>query len=296
MPRYRLNYIALRLARRLMPERVAHRFLSKRHFEVERLYRTTTSTYWRALRETDAGKALAADTPLTLMEAGTGVYNPASAPLLLGGNHRLILLEPYLGKNLDEARLRERLEGLLRAAESDPEFPVAKRRTAAQIMALPRANHGLPQGCEFLDRLWEDTGLPNASVDLLLSASVFEHLRNPAAVIAESGRIVRPGGWMIHTVDMRDHYFRYPLEMLKYSPGQWAALTTQEGGSGYQNRLRLNQWLELLDKNSFVTECLPVEMLDEHLARERPFLHPDFAKLDDATLRVGICILVSRRR
>ena len=57
-----------------------------------------------------------------------------------------------------------------------------------------------------LDRMWEDTTLPAASVDLIFSNSVLEHLRDPEAVMNESARILKSGGLMIHHVDFRDHF------------------------------------------------------------------------------------------
>jgi SAM-dependent methyltransferase len=49
-------------------------------------------------------------------------------------------------------------------------------------------------GLELLPRDLSTTGLPDASVDLILSRSVLEHVEEPAAVYAEMFRILRPGG------------------------------------------------------------------------------------------------------
>jgi len=34
-------------------------------------------------------------------------------------------------------------------------------------------------------------------------------------------RLTRPGGMHLHYVDMRDHFFKYPFEMLTYSKQTW---------------------------------------------------------------------------
>jgi SAM-dependent methyltransferase len=48
--------------------------------------------------------------------------------------------------------------------------------------------------------------LPDQSVDLIMSRSVFEHLVNPAAVYSEFARILRPGGRVVFlTANMWDY-------------------------------------------------------------------------------------------
>jgi SAM-dependent methyltransferase len=49
-------------------------------------------------------------------------------------------------------------------------------------------------GCELYRRDLADTGLENGCVDVIYSRSVFEHLDDPAAVLREFHRILRPGG------------------------------------------------------------------------------------------------------
>ena len=48
--------------------------------------------------------------------------------------------------------------------------------------------------CELYRRNLADTGLEDESVDVIYSRSVFEHLDDPAAVLTEFRRILRPGG------------------------------------------------------------------------------------------------------
>ena len=72
------------------------------------------------------------------------------------------------------------------------------------------------------------TGLSGASVALVFSNSVLEHV--PAgvlgAVMRESTRILQPGGRALHSVNCGDHYAYFdrsitPIHYLRYSARQW---------------------------------------------------------------------------
>jgi SAM-dependent methyltransferase len=56
---------------------------------------------------------------------------------------------------------------------------------------------GTPPGVELLKSDLARIDLPDASVDLVFSRSVMEHLNDPAAVYAEMYRLLKPGGWFI---------------------------------------------------------------------------------------------------
>jgi len=249
----------------------------------------------RIIQQTDLSLLFERPESLVVLETGTGFDNPLSAPLLLTGIRQLLLLEPYVGARADHHRLQERLRYLVDCAESDPEFPLSRRQTVSDLFGQNSKPHQMPANVQILDRFWEDTGLPDGSVDLILSASVLEHLRKPDAVLRESSRILRPDGWMLHLVDLRDHFFRYPFEMLKYSPRAWSLLTTHTGGSGFQNRWRLPQWLDALEQCGFNTQVIPQLTLRDEMLLERPFFHSDFQGFSDGDLQIAVAILVSRR-
>jgi len=58
-------------------------------------------------------------------------------------------------------------------------------------------------------------------VDLVISSSVFEHLDDPDSITCALRKLTKPGGIHFHFVDLRDHYFKYPFEMLTFSPSTW---------------------------------------------------------------------------
>ena len=60
-----------------------------------------------------------------------------------------------------------------------------------------------------------------APVDIVVSTSVFEHLDDVEGIAAALAAITRPGGIGIHYIDLRDHFFKYPFEMLRFSERTW---------------------------------------------------------------------------
>jgi SAM-dependent methyltransferase len=64
----------------------------------------------------------------------------------------------------------------------------------------------VPPGIETYNADLSDMPLPDASVDLIMSRSVFEHLTDPAAVYKEFARVLRPGGVLVFlTANMWDY-------------------------------------------------------------------------------------------
>jgi SAM-dependent methyltransferase len=63
--------------------------------------------------------------------------------------------------------------------------------------------------------------VPDSSVDLVLSNSVLEHVADPPALFRELKRVLAPGGAMLHLVDYRDHFFKYPYHFLQFSKQTW---------------------------------------------------------------------------
>jgi SAM-dependent methyltransferase len=64
----------------------------------------------------------------------------------------------------------------------------------------------VPKGIETFQADLSSIPVPSASIDVIMSRSVFEHLEDPAAVYRESARILKPGGRLIFlTANMWDY-------------------------------------------------------------------------------------------
>jgi len=73
-------------------------------------------------------------------------------------------------------------------------------------------------------------------VDIVLSSSVYEHLDDVAGITHALSALTKPDGIQVHFVDLRDHFFKYPFEMLRFSEKTWR---TWLNPSTNHNRFRL---------------------------------------------------------
>lgn len=87
-----------------------------------------------------------------------------------------------------------------------------------------------------------DTRLPAASVDLICTTSVLEHVPPDAlrAILAECRRIAKPGAVISHVIDYTDHYAHSDggisiYNFLRFSDREWDRFNP---GIHFQNRLR----------------------------------------------------------
>lgn len=77
------------------------------------------------------------------------------------------------------------------------------------------------------------------TVDIVLSVSVYEHLDDVPGITAALAAVTAPDGIQIHFVDLRDHFFKYPFEMLCYDEKTWR---TWLNPTSNHNRYRLDDY------------------------------------------------------
>lgn len=87
--------------------------------------------------------------------------------------------------------------------------------------------------------------------DLIISRSVLEHVYNLHETIRSMSEMLKPGGQMVHKVDLRSHEEKaqsHPLEFLTHSPRWWRWMTSH---TGEPNRLRKGAYRKLLQECEF---------------------------------------------
>ncbi|MFH1045383.1 MAG: methyltransferase domain-containing protein [Candidatus Omnitrophota bacterium] len=163
----------------------------------------------------------------TLLEIGIGRTNATAYGLIAAGAKICYGYEPY-------ARLDQALD-----QKSGAEFS---------------SNSTLRQHVVRISSLTE---VESGSIDLILSHSVLEHVEQRVQLFSELKRIIKNGGEMIHIVDYRDHFFKYPFHFYKFSQAAWQRINPG------LTRLRVNDHLRLLGECGF-----RVEVIERKLAIE----------------------------
>lgn len=153
------------------------------------------------------------------------------------------------------------------------------------------------------------------SFDFIISRAVFEHLYDPVRALGDMERSLRPGGMLIHRVDLRDHGMfdgHHPLTFLTVGDGLYRRMTQY---SGRPNRVLFPEYRNWLTRSGLngdivVTRLAGIEgeidpapwsVLDNSVRRRaieavnriRPNLVPRFASLPDEDLAVAGIVLVA---
>ncbi len=196
-----------------------------------------------------------------VMELGTG-WLPIIPLLFHAAGNRLVLTD--VQRLMDDDTVRQ-ARAVLRANAA----AVAADLGCAEETLLA----GLDRPFDYEYRVpWSPGDLPAASVDLIVSRTVFEHI--PAALLdgymEEFARILRPGGAMLHNIDNSDHWEHHDkslsrLNFLRYEEGDWYWKLMSRCRS--QNRLRHSDYVALFRRHGWtvleeITEIDPRSLGD----------------------------------
>jgi hypothetical protein len=110
-------------------------------------------------------------------------------------------------------------------------------------------------------------------VDIVLSSSVYEHLDDVEGITHALACLTKPDGIQIHFVDLRDHFFKYPFEMLRFSERTWRGWLNP---SSNHNRYRLWHYRKVFEA---CFEQVEIEVLSREEAVFRklmPHIRPEF--------------------
>lgn len=93
----------------------------------------------------------------------------------------------------------------------------------------------------------------DAAYDVILSGGVLQHVRKEIVpgYICDIGRLLKPGGYSLHTIDMADQIAYYDpaasvKEYLRFSEIAWTRIFANK--VQYFNRLQRSEWLDLFEQ------------------------------------------------
>lgn len=240
------------------------------------------------------------------LEMGTGWYPTFPFSLFLGGAASVITVD--LRRHL-KAELTVRMtDALVRflpvIAEATGRSEATLARLQRQLSTAVRAGASLEEATNGVVAYHAPadaaaTGLPAASVDVVFSNSVLEHVPGPVIerCFVEARRILRPGGVVFHSVNCGDHYAYidrnvHQLNYLQFSDAAWKKWNNK---FLYQNRLRA---IDLVDIARAAGFSIELDSSRPHPTRLRQLdgirVHPQFARYSREQLAVTSLDLIGR--
>lgn len=138
--------------------------------------------------------------------------------------------------------------------------------------------------------------LPDQSFDVIVSGGVLEHVNRDilGTFIHDFYRVLRPGGYSIHSINIGDHLYAYdknasPKEYLRFSDNTWKVLF--ENQVQYFNRVQRSEWLSLFDKAGLKI----IEEDSEYSGTGSFKVHKTFAHLDKADINCTLLNISHQR-
>jgi hypothetical protein len=128
-------------------------------------------------------------------------------------------------------------------------------------------------------------------VDLVLSSSVFEPLTDVDGITQALASLTTPGGLNLHYIDLRDHFFRYPFEMLRYSENIWQKWLNPTSNL---NRLRAWNYRQTFEKYFQTVTVDVVSSNLEPFIKIRDQIRPEFISGNDQLDSAGVIFLTAR--
>jgi len=248
-----IEYISLRLLRRfIFDESFLLRFGS-----IVPYYRTNRNQFAPALLVDDYARQMArenyAPDNRRFLEIGVGRTNSTCYEMAARFSPiSITAFEPYV-----------------RFAPREDEFllgPIAARNNCSSASLRERVR-----------RVRDLTGIPSQSVDTILSSSVLEHVFDPIALFRELRRVLSPGGVMLHLVDYRDHFFKYPYHFLQFRRATWNRWLNP----GDIPVWRIYDHLEQLKASGFAVRILEETRDSSAYAKIAPHVSSDYRTGDD---------------
>jgi SAM-dependent methyltransferase len=220
-----------------------------------------------------------------VFELGTGFVHWDSIVVRLFADVRLTMFDV-----VDDRLWRVFPKYLMALREALPQLGLAGDRQATAYQLIDRVlGAGSFEeayevlGAEYImDANASMASLESESYATVVSLAVLEHVRAEILphVIADTYRLLRPGGYAVHTIDLTDHYFYLdstmpPKNYLRFSPATWERWLSSR--VMYINRVQRPEWDAIFKQANF-------EIVDCEITRE-PLgditVHPSYGLSSD---------------
>jgi hypothetical protein len=254
-----IRYLFLRLIRRLTPESAA-RFLLKRRWLIRPGLESSdpvaaANRYIETLSK--HGRSIEGQRVLIF---GYGGRFAVGVELLKRGAAHVILCDHFV--LLDEERN-------IRLLPAYSEYLAVKGKSVKPNPKFVTLLHGDIMNPLLRSQL--------ARVDYVLSTSVFEHLHDVDGITNALVKLTKADGAHLHFIDLRDHYFKYPFEMLTYSNWVWKSFLNPTSNL---NRFRPLDYRGFFESYFNRVEIQALERLEDEFLKVRARIRPEFLSGD----------------
>ena len=278
-----LRYLTLRLVRHFLPEPVT-RFLLRRGWIIRPGMETrdpagAVTRYSAALAE--RGQSLSGRRVLVF---GYGGNFAVGAELLKAGARHVTLLDRFAPP--DNRRNSE----LLTAYPNYFRLENGQVRPVSEYIAL--IHDDVKNLASTRNPVSVRNRVSNEQYDVVVSTSVFEHLDDVQGLTAALAALTQPDGAQVHFVDLRDHYFKLPFEMLTFSERTWK---TWLNPTSNLNRFRLRDYRRVFES---LFDEVDIQVLERDLpafTKASPRIRPEFLTGDPDHDSVTLIRVVVRR-
>jgi SAM-dependent methyltransferase len=204
-----------------------------------------------------------------ILELGTGWLHWEALSLRLFYDFEAVLFDVWDNRQLEGLKNYVRQLGAM--LDDGFDLSASQLKRARSLIEAILRGHSFDELYRLLgfEYVVESSGrlsqFPRNSFQLVVSGGVLEHVRREAlaGLTAETQRILKPGGWAVHSIDTADHLEHYdrtvsPKLYLSLSELTWKCLC--ENRVQYINRVQRGEWLELFKLNGF-------ELIEEEVRR-----------------------------
>ncbi len=270
-----VEYVVLRLARRWIPNALMQYLKRKQRFVCPGWETSTPSTAVNHYEEMLSLYGVGWKQAMVFI-LGYGGFLGVAVELLRRGASHVILYDPYAKlDNWRNATLPSLYDSYL-IREGKRVLP------NPQYITLLRQN---------LQTAVAEGNLP--TVDVVLSSWVYEHIaREEIEPITRAlASITAPTGIHLHFIDLRDHFFKYPFQMLTFSESTWRRWFNPPSNL---NRQRLGDFRKTFAQYFDEVDIHVLERDLDNFQRTRPHIRPEFLTGDESIDSVTLFAVVAR--